>query len=65
MKIIALADIHANLNYLPDIRDELSSVDLVLIAGDITHFGDKTQARTILSKLQQYNWNILPNRPPL
>ncbi len=59
MIIIALADIHNNLTYLTQIADRLSTADLVLIAGDITNFGDWAQAKQIIGQIRQHNPNIL------
>ena len=59
MIIIALADIHNNLTCLTQIADRLSTADLVLIAGDITNFGEWSQAEQIVSEIRQYNPNIL------
>ena len=59
MLVIALADIHGRVDYLPAISNDLSRANLVLIAGDITHFGDRDEARRILSALREYNPHIL------
>ncbi len=59
MKIIALADIHGSIGHLPEIAGELENADLVLIAGDITTFGDEPQAHKILYAISDYNNQIL------
>lgn len=59
MIIIALADIHGKLDHLPEVANDLRGADLVLIAGDITNFGNRADAQMILSQLRQYNTNIL------
>ena len=59
MIITALADIHGSVDYLPDIADELSRSDLVLIAGDITNFGTAAVAADIIARLREYNRRIL------
>jgi len=59
MVIIALADIHANLTYLPQIADQLTAADLVLLAGDITQFGRWREAEAIISEICKYNQNVL------
>ena len=59
MKIIALADIHGHLDYLPQIANELAGADLVLIAGDITTFGGSPLAHRIVSSLEIHNSNVL------
>jgi Icc-related predicted phosphoesterase len=57
--IIALADIHADLTHLPQIAEHLSTADLVLLAGDITNFGDWRQTERIISEIRSYNRHIL------
>ena len=59
MVIIALADIHGRVGYLPAISDSLSQADVVVIAGDLTHFGDRDKAKRILSALREYSTRIL------
>lgn len=59
MKIIALADIHGSLGFLPGICDEVSQADLVVLAGDITHFGEYEDASRIVSSIREYNQQIL------
>lgn len=59
MKIVALTDIHGNLDYLPRIAGELAGADLVLIAGDLTTFGGQPHAHRIVSSLERHNPNIL------
>ena len=59
MVIIILADIHGSLHYLSKIADQLAKADLVLIAGDITNFGDHDDAQDILTAIIAHNSNIL------
>lgn len=59
MVIIALADIHGQINSLPAIGDCLTEADLILIAGDITNFGARAEASRILSAISKYNTHIL------
>lgn len=59
MKIIAIVDIHGNNHPVEKIRDELESVDLVLIGGDLTHFGDGGQACELIESIRVSNDNIL------
>ena len=59
MVIIALADIHANLTHLDQIADQLTATDLVLLAGDITQFGEWREAEAIISEIRKYNRNVL------
>lgn len=58
MEIIALADIHGDLDFLPAIGEQIGRADLVLIAGDITNFGGRREAREVLTELTRYNPHI-------
>ena len=58
MIIIALADIHGNLDYLGSAREALGEADLVLVAGDLTSFGGAGKAKKILEQLQLCNEHI-------
>lgn len=59
MVIIALADIHGHVGYLPTISKELGPANLVIVAGDLTHFGGRDEAKRILSALRESNPHIL------
>lgn len=59
MKIIAIADIHGSLKCIFAAASELAAADLILIAGDITNFGDIKQAEYVIDGLRRYNSNIL------
>ena len=50
MIIIALADIHGSCNFFSDIAPDLAKADLVVIAGDITNFGDIGEAEKIIGE---------------
>ncbi|ACS90014.1 MULTISPECIES: YfcE family phosphodiesterase [Thermococcus] len=52
MKIIAITDIHGRANKVKEILEHLKGeeFDLILIAGDITHFGGKEAAYNILKE---------------
>jgi Icc-related predicted phosphoesterase len=59
MKIIGLTDIHGKTDVLHSIRTELREADLVVVSGDITHFGDKEEASRVKSDLQAMNEHLL------
>lgn len=59
MKILALSDIHGNISGLEKIADLVSSCDYILIAGDITHFGEDKEAAEIIEAIEKYNKNII------
>lgn len=50
MKILHLTDIHSDLTHLDFIRDS-ERIDLIILSGDITHFGQKDEAKTIIDKI--------------
>jgi hypothetical protein len=58
MEIIALADIHGDLDFLPAIGEAVGRADLVLIAGDITNFGGRREMRNVLLDLQRYTPHV-------
>ena len=52
MKIIAITDIHGNKNAIKRILDEIKQdVDLILVCGDITHFGSVSETEAILKEI--------------
>jgi hypothetical protein len=59
MKIMALADIHSRLDYPRSVIEELRAVDLVIIAGDITNFGDHDEAKRVIEGISRHNANVL------
>lgn len=48
MIVIGLADIHGNLAVIEQMTSILQSADVVLLAGDITHFGGSPEAEKVL-----------------
>ncbi len=59
MKLLALADIHGYVDHIANIADAITSCDAVVIAGDITNFGGRTQAQTVLSAFEHFGKPIL------
>ncbi|MCK5566059.1 MAG: metallophosphoesterase family protein [Planctomycetes bacterium] len=59
MEILVISDIHNRLGNISAIADDLAGADVVLIAGDITNFGSAKQAKKIVTKISNYNSNIL------
>ena len=55
MKIVAITDIHARTDYQEHIKSQLQQADLLLIAGDITNFGDRQDAARIVKELAVSN----------
>jgi len=58
MKIVAISDIHGRTNYDKTIIKTLSNADLIVIAGDITNFGGKDDARVVLNEIREFNQNV-------
>ena len=59
MKILGITDIHGDINAIKKISEEIVSADIVLIAGDITHFGSAGDAEKIISEIMKLNSSIL------
>jgi Icc-related predicted phosphoesterase len=59
MKIIALTDLHGNTAALPGLRPILANADLVLMAGDNTHFGHKSEMQEVIRAVRQINHAVL------
>ncbi|APF18806.1 metallophosphoesterase family protein [Caldithrix abyssi] len=59
MKLIVLTDIHDHVLTIDRIGRELMEADLVLLAGDITTFGNERDARKIIEAIRNYNQNLL------
>jgi Icc-related predicted phosphoesterase len=59
MHILAITDLHGRENFNTEIKELMSSVDVIIIAGDITNFGHAQDASSILQNIQLYNENIL------
>jgi len=55
MKIIALTDIHSRTKAITALSGELKSADLVLLCGDITHFGHRQEMKDILKLVRDIN----------
>jgi len=57
--IIHLTDIHGASHFIDKIVDEIEQADLVVISGDITHFGNRREAEKIILPIVSYNQNVL------
>ena len=59
MKILSFSDIHGDIKHFKKISDELVDADLVVLVGDITHFGKGTEISKVLGEIRKYNKNIV------
>jgi len=59
MKIIVFTDIHGKINMVKRYGEELKQADFILLAGDITHFGDQDEARAVIDAIKPYCDKIL------
>jgi uncharacterized protein len=59
VKIIALTDIHGHRDNLRKLTGELKNVDIVLLSGDITHFGTADSAAAIVKIIQDCGPQVL------
>ena len=58
MRIIVFGDIHMQTSRLGDISG-LREADLVLVTGDLTHFGGSPQAQQVLEAISAFNPHVL------
>ncbi len=59
MKIVSLSDIHGEIRGIERVSGLLSGADMVILAGDITHFGHGEDAAAVVECVRKYNRNIL------
>jgi len=59
MKIITLTDIHGHLEAIEHVGQILVSADLILLSGDLTHFGKEKEVRKVIDTIKNYNQQIL------
>jgi Icc-related predicted phosphoesterase len=55
MKILALTDLHAKTAVLTALAEPLKIADVLLISGDITHFGHYAEMERIIVRLHEIN----------
>jgi Icc-related predicted phosphoesterase len=59
LNIVALADIHDDLERLSAASKDLSAADIVLLVGDLTNFGRQIAAARVVRAVQKYNDRVL------
>ncbi len=59
MKIVSFGDIHMAVAQMTKIAVELSSADLIILSGDLTQFGGRAEARSVLAAARSYGPAVL------
>jgi Icc-related predicted phosphoesterase len=59
MNIIGITDVHGRTDKLHTMAPLLGSADLIILSGDITHFGGGEDAENVLNAVRGYNSTIL------
>lgn len=59
MRILHFTDLHSNVNGIGNIEVEISKADLVVLSGDITHFGRKDDAMQVINTFFEINSKII------
>jgi Icc-related predicted phosphoesterase len=57
--IIALTDLHGRTGVFRPLAEKIKQADLIILSGDITHFGNSVETARIISKLSDLNQNII------
>jgi Icc-related predicted phosphoesterase len=58
MRIVGISDIHGQSDYIHEISEVLERSDLILLSGDITHFGEKDDVLSVLQDIWNYSDNV-------
>lgn len=59
MQLVLLTDIHGSLDFLPTLNPVLAEADGVIVAGDITTFGNMGAAQRVIAGLTAMNPHLL------
>jgi Icc-related predicted phosphoesterase len=59
MEILAIPDIHGDLNRLKRLSGQIEAADVVLLVGDITNFGGEAEATEVIELIRPLNSQIL------
>lgn len=59
MKILHLTDIHGNVACAKLAIEKAGGIDLVIITGDITHFGDYEEVRKVIDPIRDGSFRLL------
>ena len=58
MKIIGITDLHGRVDCVERVGKALSGADIVVLSGDITHFGGEREARNAVQAVQRFNEHV-------
>lgn len=59
MRLLVFSDIHGRTDAFSLLKDEFDEADLVVLTGDITHFGKTEQAQAIVSRIRKFHPSIV------
>jgi Icc-related predicted phosphoesterase len=59
MQIAAITDLHGRVGSLETLSGELARADLVLVTGDLTHFGRREDGERVVGALREINERLL------
>jgi len=59
MILLGISDIHGDMSHIEKVAEFASDADLVIVTGDITHFGRDAAARQILDPILEKNSQVL------
>lgn len=58
MNIIGITDLHGRVDCLERMGKTLSGADLVVLSGDITHFGAEREAKSVVEAVTRFNARV-------
>ncbi len=59
MRLVIVSDMHGSLDFLEAVGAELARADVVVIAGDITNFGNADAAEQMIAPIRLLNPNVV------
>ncbi len=59
MIIVSMTDIHGATARLADVTEDVAAADVVLLTGDLTHFGHREDVRKVLDAVREVNRSVL------
>jgi hypothetical protein len=59
MKLLIISDIHGSIDKLKELSEKETEADLLLFAGDLTHFGNRKQALPVVEILRSFRIPVL------